>query len=574
MNIFKKRVVDLLKGRLNEYGGADITGVDVEPLIEVPPDPKMGDYALPCFALAKALRRSPNIIARDLATGLVDEEGLIYKVENAGGYVNLFVDNQRFTETVLTSILSKGDSYGSSTEGEGKTVLLDFSSPNIAKPFTVGHLRSTVIGNSLYKIYSFLGYPCVRINHIGDWGTQFGKVIAAYKRWGSPDDFTDNTSENLMVIFQLYVRFHKEAETDPSLEEEGRMWFRKLEDGDEEAKGLWKLFTEINLKEFKRIYDLMGVEFDSYAGESFYEDKAGPMVEQIRQAGLVQESEGALIVDLSEYDMPPCLLQKKDGATLYATRDLAAAVYRFQEYGFHKLIYVVGMEQTLYFNQIFKVLELLGYPWADSCVHVPFGLIRFAQGRMSTRHGKVIFLEEVLTQAIESTRSIIEDKNPLLEDKERIATEVGVGAVIFGDLRNNRIKDVKFDWDEILNFDGETGPYVQYTHARASSISRKGGPLQGSIDFSLLVEEEELAVVKLLAQFPNEVKAAADEYEPSVVARYLIEVARAFNKFYNAHRVLVEDEAQKEARVALVEATRQVLANGLGLLGMAAPPEM
>ncbi len=572
MEIFKNRIVQMLKEHLSEYDAGTIKS-----LIEVPPDPKMGDYAFPCFSLAKKFRKAPNFIAKEITQGLKDTDGYIAHIENAGGYINFFVNQARFNETVLLKVFAGGQRYGGSSEGNGKNVVLDFSSPNIAKPFTVGHLRSTVIGNSIYKIYSFLGYSCVRINHLGDWGTQFGKVIAAYKRWGRPEDLEGTPSESLMVIFNLYVRFHKEAEEDPSLEAEGRAWFKKLEEGDEEARRLWKLFTEINLKEFKRIYDLMGVEFDSYAGESFYEDKMDSMLKILEDAGLVEESEGALIVDLSEYKMPPCLLQKQDGATLYATRDLTAAVYRAETYNFHKLIYVVGMEQTLHFKQFFKVLELLGYKWSKSCVHVPFGLIRFAEGKMSTRQGKVIFLEEVLTQAIEMTSEIIKEKNPDLVDKEKVARDVGIGAVIFGDLRNNRIKDVKFDWEEVLNFDGETGPYVQYTHARASSISRRGQKsLDGiqDIDFSLLKEDEEAAVVRLLADFPSRVKAAAEEYEPSIIARYLIDLSRAFNKFYNAHRVLVDEEDLKKARLTLVEATRQVLANGLSLLGMAAPFEM
>lgn len=570
LNIFVETIGDILGKYL------DIDKETIVSMLEVPPDPEMGDYGLPCFTLAKTFRKAPKVIAEELVekirTGGDVPCRSISDVSALNGYVNFVTDKKELAELAISEILKSGTKYGSSTEGSGKTVVLDFSSPNIAKRFSIGHIRSTVIGHSLYKVFSFLGYDCVRINHLGDWGTQFGKLLSAYKRWGDPKELE---SDPIVKLQELYVRFNKEAESDPSMDDDARMWFKKLEDGDEEALKLWQWFKDISLEEFDRIYKLMGIEFDSYAGESFYNDKMDKALERLKTAGLVRESEGALIVDLEEYDMPPCLLQKSDGATLYALRDITAALYRYETYKFDKLIYVVGAPQSLHFKQVFKVLELLGCDWVDRCVHVPFGIIQFEDGTMSTRKGNVIFLEDVLQRAIDLTREIIEEKNPDLEGKEQVAKDVGIGAVVFADLRNNRIKDIKFDWDEVLNFDGETGPYLQYTHARACSVLKKSGVQDFSgFNAEVLLDEFSVPVLKELHRFPEVIELAAKAYEPSLISRYLLSLAALFNRFYHEHRILDEDREVMISRLALVNGVRQVLANGLDLLGIKAPEEM
>lgn len=536
----------------------------IERLIEIPPKPDMGDYAFPCFQLAKAFRKAPNMIAEELKEK-INKEGF-ERIEGLGPYLNFFVDKTVFTKDTIEKVLEKGDSYGASEVGKGKNIVVEYSSPNIAKPFHVGHLFSTAIGNSLYKMMSFEGYNCTRINHLGDWGTQFGKLIAAYKRWCDEDALYEDPIKELL---RIYVKFHDEAEKDPSLEDEGRMHFKNLEDGSEEETKLWQKFRDLSLKEFKKVYDTLGVEFDSYAGEGFYTDKMDAVVEEIDKKGILVESNGARVVMLDDYNMPPCIVKKADGATIYATRDLAAAIYRKKTYDFDKSIYVVGMDQSLHFKQVFTTLKLMGKEWADNCNHIGFGLVRFADKKLSTRKGDVIFLEDLLNKSVNRTLEIINEKNPELENKEEVAKKIGIGAVIFTYLKNSRERDIVFDWEEMLSFDGETGPYVQYSYARGKSILRKAGEISGVVDYSKLNSKEEFELVKTLESFNKSVLTAIDKLEPFVVTRYVIEVAKGFNKFYNAHSIMnAENEETKLARLKLVEATCQVLKNGLNLIGL------
>jgi len=563
MKLFKEEVVRML---------ADLVPIEAEQIsedLEFPPSPDMGDYAYPCFKLAKHLRNAPQRIATDLVDKMQDSP-LFSSVEAAGPYINFFCNRRALAKYTLDIVAEQGDQYGHQDLGQGETVCIDFSAPNIAKPFGVGHLRSTVIGNSLHRIHSALGYKSVGINHIGDWGTQFGKLIAAYLRWG---DKASLEQDPIQYLYRLYVQFHKEAEEDPQLTQEGRNWFKKLEEGDAQATELWKQFRDLSLAEFKRIYKILDVDFDSWQGESFYNDMLDDTVQQVEDSGLLQQSQGAWIVDLEEEGMPPCLLRKQDGATLYATRDLAAAMYRQQTWKFAKMLYVVGVDQSLHFRQLFAVLNKLGHHWADKCQHIPFGLIRFKDGKMSTRQGTLIFLEEVLNKATELAEEIIAEKNPDLANKEKVARQVGIGAVIFGDLSNDRIKDVEFDWDKILDFSGETAPYIQYAHARICSILRKAGGT-GNYDPGKLDTQYEGAVVSALSKFPEAIERAAETCKPSIIARYLIDLAKEFNRFYHQCPVLHAPDDVRRARLALIDAVRQVLANGLYLLGIAAPQEM
>lgn len=536
----------------------------IERLIEIPPKSEMGDYAFPCFSLAKTLRKAPNMIAEDILKN-IDKEGF-EKVENLGPYLNFFVDKGVFIKNTIEEVLTEKDSYGASEAGKGKNITIDFSSPNIAKPFHVGHLFSTAIGNSLYRILSFEGYNCIGINHLGDWGTQFGKLICAYKRWCDKENLE---KEPIKELLRIYVKFHDEADKDSAIEDEARMYFKKLEDGEKEEIELWKKFRELSLKEFQKVYDLLNVKFDSYAGESFYNDKMDAVVEEIDKKGLLVDSNGARVVMLDEFNMPPCIIKKSDGATIYATRDLTAAEYRKNTYDFYKSIYVVGGEQKLHFKQVFKTLELMGYDWAKNCNHVSFGLVKFADKKLSTRKGEVIFLEDLLNESISKTLEIINEKNPELKDKEEVAQKVGVGAMVFTYLKNSREKDIVFDWKDMLSFDGETGPYVQYTYARAKSILRKLGNGSGVINYSKLNTPEEFELVKYLESFQNAIFGAIDKLEPSILTRHIIEIAKAFNKFYNLHKIATaEDNEIKNARLKLVEATAQVIKNGLNLLGI------
>ena len=568
----KSIVVDILDKAVDE-----LDKIQIEEILEQPPKPELGDYAFPCFRLAKVMRKAPNMIAADIYEKVCQDERVadtFDKVETNGAYVNFFTNKSIFAKSVIEK--SKSDSYGSSDLGKGKTICIDYSSPNVAKNFHVGHLRTTVIGNSLYKIYSKLGYNVERINHLGDWGTQFGKLIVAYKNWGSEEEVKAKGIEELM---RLYVLFHEEADKNPELEDDARAWFHKMELEDEEALSIWKWFFDISLEEFKRTYKLMGMEFDHYTGESFYRDKTDDVVKELTEKGLLTESEGAKIVDLSEYDMAPCLILKKDGSSIYATRDIAAVEYRKKTYNFEKCLYVTGQEQKLHFAQVFKVMELLGYDWAkDGLVHIPYGLVSLAGEKLSTRGGNVIYAEDILKEAISKIKEIIEEKNPDLsaEQKEEAARIVGVGAVIFNDLYNQRIKDVSFKWEHITNFEGETGPYVQYTYARCSSILRNVNnfDINGEIDYSLLSDGSSSELLKEINRFEDVIKEAADRYEPSVVARYAVDLAQAFNRFYTENRIAVDEKDVRDARCTLTYITRRILRDSLDLLGIGCVEQM
>ena len=566
MQDFKVAVATCLKEHIEELTLEEITA-----LIEVPPNKEMGDYAFPCFKLAKVFRKSPNMIAADLAES-IEAKGEISKVIPLGGYVNFFVNKSQLAESVIKDVLTKKENYGHSDLGQDKAVVIDFSSPNIAKPFHIGHIRTTVIGNALYKIYDSQGYNVVRVNHLGDYGTQFGKLIVAFKLWGNKEAVEANPIPELL---KLYIQFHEEAEKKPEMEDEARAWFTKLENGDEEAKALWQWFRDESLKEFARVYDLLDIEFDSYAGESFYSDKMDVVIEKIKEKGLLKQSQGTNVVDLEEYNMPPALITKNDGSTLYMTRDLAAAIYRKNTYDFEKCIYVVGSQQSLHFQQLFKVLELMGFEWAKDLIHVPFGMVALEEGTMSTRKGRVVFLEDVLKQAIEKTRETVLSKNPNAKNVDEIAKQVGVGAVVFQELSNSRIKDYTFSWERTLSFEGETGPYVQYTHARCCAVLRKANEeVSTDINYELLSDGDAAEVLKVIGSFNKSIVSAMRRNEPHIVTRFVLDLAQAFNKFYHDNPILVEDEELRKARLALVAATRQTLENGLNILGMHAPERM
>ena len=562
----KNKIIDLLAAQIEGMSKEDISAT-----IEIPPKPEMGDFAFPCFRLAKTMHKAPNMIAADIKEAIGDVDYLD-KIEVKGAYLNFFVKTEVFVKSMIEA--ANSENFGGSDIGEGKNICLDYSSPNVAKNFHVGHLRTTIIGNSLYKIFSKLGYNAIRINHLGDWGTQFGKLIVAYKAWGSKEAVEKDGISELM---KLYVKFHEEADKNPELVDEARAWFAKMEQGDEEALSIWQWFKDISLVEYKRTYDLLGVDFDYYLGESFYRDKCQEVVDKITEAGLLKESEGAMIVDLSEYDMAPCIITKKDGSSIYATRDLAAIFYRKKTYNFCKCLYVTGQEQKLHFAQVFKVVELLGNEWAkDQLVHIPYGLVSLEGAKLSTRNGNIIYAEDILHDAIEKSLEIITEKSPNLENKEEVAKMVGVGSVLFNDLYNQRIKDVSFSWDKVLNFDGETGPYVQYTHARCSSVVRLAENFDPSneVDFSVITEPDAIFLLKEINRFPKVVLDAADKYEPSIVARFAVDVAQAFNKFYNSTRINVPEENVKNARVMLTYLTKKTLSDALELLGIQAPEAM
>lgn len=539
-------------------------------IMEIPPQPNMGDYAFPCFQLAKVMRKAPNLIAKELAEK-VEKDNIVEKAEAVGGYLNFFVNKEEFIKQVINQVIQQGDKYGSSDEGEGKTVLVEFSSPNIAKPFHIGHLVNTITGNAIEKIFKHLGYNTVKLNHIGDYGTQFGKLISAYKRWGNDEVIEKDPINELMKI---YVKFHEEAEKDPSLEDEGRYYFKKLEEGDPEAVALWEKFRELSLKEFKKLYDDFNIEFDSYAGESFYTDKMPEVIDILREKNLLKESSGAQIVDLEQFNLPPCIILKSDGATIYATRDLAAAIYRKRTYDFYKCLYVVGNTQALHFKQVFSVLKLAGFDWADDCVHIGTSLVKFADRKLSTRKGDVIFAKEVVDEAVEKTLEIINTKNPNLENKEDVAKKVGMGAIIYTFLKNNMDKDIVFSWEDMLNFEGESGPYVMYSYVRGKSILRKAENIDINPDLSNLKTDDEFYLAKHLSLFKETVKQAAERYEPFVINRYVTELAKVYNKFYNTHPILTADKEVRDARLALTKAVTIVLATGLGLLGIQPPENM
>ena len=560
---YKVKIAELIKQHV------DLEVEAIEKLIEIPPKPEMGDYAFPCFQLSKVMRKAPNMIAEELK-GLIDSEGF-ERIESLGPYLNFFVDKGVFAKNTLNKVLEEGDNYGASNIGEGKTVCVEYSSPNIAKPFHVGHLFTTAIGNSLYKMFKKEGYNTVGLNHLGDWGTQFGKLISAYNRWVDEEALEKAPIDELL---RIYVKFHEEAKKDPSLEDEARANFKALENGDAEATALWNRFRDLSLKEFERVYDILDVKFDSLNGEAFYNDKMDVVVDELKEKGLLVESNGAQVVMLEDYNMPPCIVLKADGASIYATRDLAAAMYRKKTYDFHKCVYVVGTPQALHFKQVFKVLDLAGHEWAKDCVHVGFGLVKFADRKLSTRDGSIVLLDDLLREAVEKTMEAIKDKEEI-KNKEEVAKKIGVGAVIFTYLKNSREKDIVFDWKEILSFEGETGPYVQYAYARGNSILERAGEFSGSIDYSKLSSKEEFELVKSLGNFNNVITLALDKLESSRLTRYVIEVAKGFNKFYNAHSVLnLEDEELKRARLNLVKASLQVIKNGLELLGIGVVEKM
>lgn len=553
-----------------------VTPEEIASYLSVPPTNDMGDFALPCFKFAKILRKPPVQIAEDLKNAYPTDH-VICGVSAVNGYLNFSIDRTAFVKTTLDKIAEEGEKYGSDTIGAGKTICIDYSSINIAKPFHIGHLSTTVLGGALYRILSFLGYKTVGINHLGDYGTQFGKLISAYKRWGDKETVQKG---GIRALNELYVRFHREAETDPALDDEARAYFKKIEEKDEECLALFRWFKELTLKDVQKIYDLLDIRFDSYAGESFYSDKMQPVVDELKEKGLLKESRGAQVVDLEEYGMPPCIILKSDGTSLYATRDMAAAIYRKQTYDFYKCLYVVAYQQNLHFKQFFKVLELMGKDWAKDLVHVAYGMVSLEEGTMSTRKGNVVFLEDVIRRCIEKAYEIISEKNPSLqgEEKAKIAEQVGVGAVIFGALYNSKIKDIVFSYDKVLNFDGETSVYVQYTCARAKSVLQKAGVAAEksrgyTLDFALNEAETDLA--KALADFPETVREAAEKYEPSFIARYAVDLSQKFNKFYFDCKILsAEDENKKAFRLDLTAATARVLSNAFALLGISMPDKM
>ena len=548
---------------------AVINAQDVAALLEYPPDSNMGDLAFPCFKLSKALRRSPVQIAATLCEALAEDE-VIGKVEAVNGYLNIKIADSYLGNTVIPEILAKGARYGAQTFGEGKKVVLDYSSPNVAKPFHIGHLGTTVIGHSLRKLHEFAGYECFGINYLGDWGTQFGKLIVAYRKWGSREAVIEGGIDKLV---ELYVRVNNAIKGDPengipadnTLADEARAEFHKLEMGDEENLELWKWFVEISLAEYERTYRQLGISFDSYLGESFYTDKMPAQVQKLRDMGLLKIDDGASIVDLSDYNMPPCLILKRDGSTLYPTRDIAAAVYRKENYHFDKAIYVTSSQQCLHFAQWFKVVEMMGYPWYNELVHIPYGTVSLNGAKLATRTGNVVLLKDLFSLAIEKVSGIVEEKNPNLENKEAVAEAIGVGAIVFYYLTNNRIKDINFSLEEALSFEGNTGPYVQYTYARACSVlSRAGEVVNAPVQ---ITTEEESALVKTLCRFGERVCSAIADYEPSNITRFILDVAAAFNRFYHNCTILgAEDPAVRASRVKLTEATKIVLGNAFDLI--------
>ena len=562
---FKDIISEILKSD-------EIKKEDIFSALAPTPSLDKGDVCLPCFKFAKILRKSPQAIAGELKEKIdSSSQPLIGKTAVEGGYLNIFF-NRAFAVKEMVTAFSQNGGVTKPKPKNGKTVCIDYSSVNIAKPFHIGHLLTTVIGGSLYRIFNYLGYNAVGINHLGDWGTQFGKMIVAYLNWG---DDLDIEKRGVRALLDLYVRFHSEAEKDESLEAEGRAWFKKIEDGDSRALEIFNKFKDITLKEVKRVYDRLGVKFDSYAGESFYNDKMQPVIDELKAKNLLTESEGAMVVDLEKYGMPPCLILKSDGATLYATRDLAAAVYRKQHYDFYKNLYVVAYQQNLHFKQVFKVLELMGKTWASDCVHVPFGMVSLeGQGALSTRKGNVVFLDDVLNEAVEKAAKVIEGKNPELEDKQKIAADVGVGAVIFGALSSGRIKDLVFSIDKALSFEGETAPYLQYTHARCRSVLSRAGVSDGKIDYDVLTDDDSFTLVRLLSSFDDVVSDAAAKYEPSVVSRYLLDLATVFNRFYLNCRIIGEKPDVMYTRLLITRYVAEALKEGLKLLLINAPDRM
>ncbi|MCI0531947.1 MAG: arginine--tRNA ligase [candidate division Zixibacteria bacterium] len=565
MNPIKAEVIELISRHTS------IPGAEVSALLETPPNPEMGDYAFPCFILAKREKKSPAEVAKSISQKISPTES-VQKVIAAGPYLNFYLDPKRFLRSVLTSIEKSPQEFGSDSWGKGKPIVIDYSSPNIAKPFGIGHLRSTAIGHSLALIFRKLGHPVVGVNHLGDWGTQFGKLIVAFRRWGIESALT---TDGVKYLSTLYTRFHQEAEKNPKLEDNAREEFRKLEQGDENNRKLWERFREISLAEFSQVYAKLDIKFDSFAGESFYNDRLENVLKTLQEKKLTEVSQEALVVNLDKYDMPPCLIRKKDEATLYTTRDLAAAIYRHNTYKFYKSLYVVGSAQQLHFNQVFKVLELMDYDWSKDCVHVDFGWVKFEDQILSTRAGHVLLLEEVLDKSTKLVAETIQAKNPELEGRDEVAGMVGIGAVIFAYLSRRRQKDFDFVWEEVLNFERESGPYLQYTHARLCSLQRKyGQEVSSNIDFNHLDHQQEFQLAKLLDGFPDTIKAAAAQYEPHILAAYLIKVAGLFNSYYQNVRVISDNTSQTAAKMLLVKCTQITLKEGLRLLGIKSPERM
>ena len=559
---FKNKVVDLVSSQV------DLPKDKISQLIERPKNEKMGDYAFPAFVLAKTMHKNPAEIAKEIAANLTSAD--FANIQAVGPYVNFAIDHEKLISQTLDEVLSEKEHYGDQKLGEGN-VPIDMSSPNIAKPMSMGHLRSTVIGNSIAETMKKVGYTPIKINYLGDYGTQFGKLIYAYKRWGNEEDVK---KDPIMNLFKYYVKFHEEAEKDPKLDDEGRAWFKKLEDGDPEAVELWQWFREVSLADFKRIYKELGVDFDSYKGEAFFNDKMQPVIDELKEKGLLHESRGAQVVDMGE-DENPALIVKSDGSSIYLTRDLAAAIYRMNTYHFVKMLYVVGNEQAQHFVELKTVLKKMGYDWADRIHHVPFGLITQNGKKLSTRKGNVVFLDQVLGDAVDLARKQIDQKNPNLANKEQVAHDVGVGAVIFHDLKNDRIENFDFDLDEVVRFEGDTGPYVQYTNARAQSVLRKAAKMgqEPNLSNNSLNDDWSFSVAKALADFPRIIARSSDKFEPSIIAKYALDVAKKFNKYYANVKILTEDE-QINSRLALVEATSIILTEALRLLGVNAPKEM
>lgn len=567
---FKKKAAQYLKCAAAElFPECDTSGLDFISMLEYPPDTSMGDVALPCFKLSRTFRKAPPLIADTLAGYNYGDE--IKEVNSVSGYLNFKISKNYLTKNVLSSVIEKGEKYGSSDEGKGKTVVLDYSSPNVAKPFHIGHLGTTVIGHSLKLLHEFAGYTCVGINHLGDWGTQFGKLIVAFKKWGDREEVEKNGIDGLVA---LYVKFHAEAENDPSLNDAARAEFKKLEEHDEENIDLWKWFISISLKEYSITYNQLGIEFDSYNGESFYTDKMPAQVQKIRDAGILKIDDGASIVDLEEYGMPPCLILKRDGSTLYPTRDIAAAAYRMDTYKFDKCIYVTSAGQSLHFAQWFKVVGLMGYDWSGKLVHVPYGTVSIDGAKLATRTGNVVLLRDLFAMAIDKVRAIMDEKNPDLEGKNEVAEAVGVGAIVFHYLYNGRIKDINFNMETALSFEGNTGPYAQYTYARTCSVLSKAGA-EISVSGVEITESEEEELLKVISLFPEKVASALADYEPSVITRYIIDVCSAFNRFYhNCQIISAASEKVRNSRLALTLAAKTVIGNALKLICLKTPEKI
>lgn len=562
---FKKEAVNFLSKNIE-----DLKREEIESLLEVPPHKDMGDYAFPTFMLAKTYKKSPNEIAKELSDKIGSHD-FFERIEAKGPYLNLFMDKKICAETTFNEIYEKMEKYGSSDIGKGKCVTIDFSSPNIAKPFHIGHLRSTVIGNSLYKIYKFLGFDAVGINHLGDYGTQFGMLIAAYKLWGDKEEIEKDPINNFL---DLYVRYNELQERDPEAREVARTWFKKLENNDEEAVRIWKWSKDLSLKEFNKVYEMLGISFDSYKGEAFYSDKMPQVIEELREKKIVKMDQGAEIVDLEEYGMPACIIVKSNGTTTYATRDIAAAKYRKKTYDFYKNLYVVAVEQNLHFKQWKQVLKLMGYDWADDCIHVNFGMISMKEGSFSTRHGKILKLEDVLNKSIEKTTEIIETRNPNLQNKEEVAKAVGVGAIIFQDLFNQRIKDYLFDWDKILSFEGETAPYVQYTYARCCSLLDKNNGLKTDKINMDLIKDEAYEIIKNIYILPETIVNAMNKFEPFYITRNVIEISKAFNRYYSNIQIITEDDRITNSRLAVVFMVKNAIKVAMSLIGIKTPERM